>query len=168
MIIRELIHLLQLVALVALQALVFNHMHLFGYATPLVYVCFLLYFPLNYSRCGILLWGFAAGLLTDIFSNTPGVGTASTTLVAMILPVLLQAMAPKDCVEDMMPNFHTMGYGNYARFFIILIVVHHLLFFALESFSYFNPLHLLLSCGSSIALTTSIVWAIEHLLNRKS
>ena len=68
----------------------------------------------------------------------------------------------------MMPNFHTMGYGNYARFFIILIVVHHLLFFALESFSYFNPLHLLLSCGSSIALTTSIVWAIEHLLNRKS
>lgn len=168
MIIRELIHLLQLVALVALQALVFNHMHLFGYATPLVYVCFLLYFPLNYSRCGILLWGFTAGLLTDIFSNTPGVGTASTTLVAMIQPVLLQAMAPKDCVEGMMPNFHTMGYGNYARFFIILIVVHHLLFFALESFSYFNPLHLLLSCGSSIALTTSIVWAIEHLLNRKS
>lgn len=168
MIIRELIHLLQLLVLVSLQVLVFNHMHLFGYATPMVYICFLLYFPLNYSRCGILFWGFIIGLLTDIFSNTPGVGAASTTLAAMLQPVLLRAMAPKDSTEDMMPNFQTMGYGNYARFFIILIVIHHLLVFLLESFSYFDSLYLVLSCTSSIVLTTSIVWAMEHLLNRKS
>ena len=168
MIIRELIHLLQLLVLVSLQVLVFNHMHLFGYATPMVYIYFLLYFPLNYSRCGILFWGFIIGLLTDIFSNTPGVGAASTTLAAMLQPVLLRAMAPKDSTEDMMPNFQTMGYGNYVRFFIILIVTHHLLVFLLESFSYFDSLYLVLSCASSIVLTTSIVWAIEHLLNRKS
>ena len=168
MIIRELIHLLQLLVLVSLQVLVFNHMHLFGYATPMVYIYFLLYFPLNYSRCGILFWGFIIGLLTDIFSNTPGVGAASTTLAAMLQPVLLRAMAPKDSTEDMMPNFQTMGYGNYTRFFIVLIVIHHLLVFLLESFSYFDSLYLVLSCASSIVLTTSIVWAIEHLLNRKS
>jgi rod shape-determining protein MreD len=133
-----------------------------------VYICFLLYFPLNYSRCGILFWGFIIGLLTDIFSNTPGVGAASTTLAAMLQPVLLRAMAPKDSTEDMMPNFQTMGYGNYVRFFIILIVIHHLLVFLLESFSYFDSLYLVMSCASSIVLTTSIVWAIEHLLNRKS
>ena len=168
MIIRELIHLLQLLVLVSLQVLVFNHMHLFGYATPMVYICFLSYFPLNYSRCGILFWGFIIGLLTDIFSNTPGVGAASTTLAAMLQPVLLRAMAPKDSTEDMMPNFQTMGYGNYVRFFIILIVIHHQLVFLLESFSYFDSLYLVLSCASSIVLTTSIVWAMEHLLNRKS
>ena len=168
MIIRELIHLLQLLVLVSLQVLVFNHMHLFGYATPMVYIYFLLYFPLNYSRCGILFWGFIIGLLTDIFSNTPGVGAASTTLAAMLQPVLLRAMAPKDSTEDMMPNFQTMGYGNYTRFFIVLIVIHHLLVFLLESFSYFDSLYLVLSCASSIVLTTSIVWAMEHLLNRKS
>ena len=168
MIIRELIHLLQLLVLVSLQVLVFNHMHLFGYATPMVYICFLLYLPLNYSRCGILFWGFIIGLLPAIFSNTPGVGAASTKLAAMLQPVLLRAMAPKDSTEDMMPNFQTMGYGNYVRFFIILIVIHHLLVFLLESFSYFDSLYLVLSCASSIVLTTSIVWAMEHLLNRKS
>lgn len=168
MIIRELFHLLRLIVLLFLQVLVFNHMHLFGYATPLVYICFLLHFPINCSRSGILCWGFALGLLVDMFSNTPGVAAASTTLAAMLQPILLRAMAPKDCIEDMVPSFHTMGYGNYIRFFIILIAVHHICFFLLESFSYFDLYHLALSCCSSIVLTTCIVWAIENLFNRKS
>ena len=46
-----------MLALVAAQLLVFNHIHLFGYATPLPFVYFLLRFPLNTERWSILLWG---------------------------------------------------------------------------------------------------------------
>ena len=36
----------QMAVLVALQVFVFNHIHLFGYATPMVYVLFLVHMPL--------------------------------------------------------------------------------------------------------------------------
>ncbi len=168
MIISELFRLLQFVLILAAQVLVLNHIHFLDHATPLAYVGFLLGFPLNYSRSGILLWGFFMGLLVDIFSNTPGVGAASMTLVALVQPILLRHMTPKDAVEDMMPNFHTLGYGNYFWFFFILIFIHHIAAFLLESFTYFNLADVAVDCGSSILLTTFIVWGTEHLLNRKS
>ncbi len=168
MIISELFRLLQFVLILAAQVLVFNHIHFMDHATPLVYVGFLLGFPLNYSRSGILLWGFLMGLLVDIFSNTPGVAAASTTLVALIQPVLLRHMTPKDAVEDMVPNFHTLGKSNYFWFFFIVILIHHIAAFLLESFTYFHLADVAIDCGSSILLTTFIVWGTEHLLNRKS
>ena len=55
------------------QALVLNHINLFGCATPLLYVYFILLFRHDYPRWGTLLWSFFTGLCIDIFSNTPGV-----------------------------------------------------------------------------------------------
>ena len=75
--------LLQMLGLVALQVLVCNHIHLLGYATPMPYVLFLAYLPLNANRVGNLLWAFVMGLLIDVFSNTPGEAAASLTLAAM-------------------------------------------------------------------------------------
>lgn len=56
--------------LVLVQALVLNHIHLFGCAMPLFYVYLVLLYPRNYARWGLLLWGFFLGLVIDIFSNT--------------------------------------------------------------------------------------------------
>lgn len=168
MIIRECIHAILLVSLLAAQVLVFNHVHLLGYATPQVYVAFLLYFPLNYSRTAILVWAFVMGVAVDVFSNTPGVASGSLTLTALLQPVLLRHITPKDAIENMSPNFHTLGYRNYVRFFALLVIIHHVAAFLLESFSCHDIAYVAISCGCSIVLTTSIIWATEHLLNRKS
>ena len=56
--------------LVAFQVLVLNHLQLFGYGTPLIFVVLLLYMPMGTTKAGILLWGFCTGLLVDIFTNT--------------------------------------------------------------------------------------------------
>lgn len=58
------------VTLLLVQVLVLNHIHLFGFATPLLYMYVALIFRRNYPRWGILLWCFAMGLAVDIFSNT--------------------------------------------------------------------------------------------------
>ncbi|MCD8317678.1 MAG: rod shape-determining protein MreD [Paraprevotella sp.] len=75
--------------LLAFQVLVFNHIHWFGYATPIIYVYILCIQPLNTSRYTWLLWGFVVGLVADLFSETPGLGAASMTLTAMIAPLLI-------------------------------------------------------------------------------
>ena len=64
------------VVLCAAQALVFNRIHLFGCATPLIYIYMIMKLRRNYPQWGALLWSFALGLTIDAVSNTPGVAAA--------------------------------------------------------------------------------------------
>ena len=59
------------IAVVLVQVLVCNNIHLFDYAMPMIYVYFLMMFRRDYPRWGILLWCFALGITLDAFSNTP-------------------------------------------------------------------------------------------------
>ena len=161
MIVRQFIHLMQMLGLIALQVLLLNHVHLFGYATPMIYVAFLLYFPLNASRIGLLLWGFATGLIVDVFSNTLGMATASMTLAAMVRPALLNVMVPRDSAIDMVPDYTSMGRGNHVRFVALLLIVHHAAFYLLEFFSIHHPRELLLSFLSGTALSLLLILTLE-------
>ena len=53
--------LLFLVLLVA-QVLVLNHIHLFGYATPMLYIYFVISFQRGYPRWAVMVWSFLLGL----------------------------------------------------------------------------------------------------------
>lgn len=157
---------LWLVALVAAQMMVFNYIHLFGYATPLPYVYLLLLFPLDSSRWSVLLWGFVCGLLCDFASLTPGLGAASMTLTAFIQPLLLRAMAPKDALEDMQASYHTLGGWGYVRYAAILTLLFTLTYFLLLSFSFFHAIDLAISFASSWLLTLVLCLAMEKVRGR--
>ena len=159
--------LLQMLLLVALQVLVCNHIHFLGYATPMPYVLFLAYLPLDASRIGNLLWAFVMGIIIDVFSNTPGEAAASLTLAAFVPWPLLQAAAPKECVEDMVPSYRTMGIWNHIRYLFILVLVHHAAFYLLESFSFFHYIEVLISFGASLLFSFVLMLALETLRNGK-
>ncbi|MCR5820597.1 MAG: rod shape-determining protein MreD [Bacteroidaceae bacterium] len=153
--------LLLMTALLAVQMLVLNHIHVMGFATPLLIVYFLLLFPLGTSRWSIMLWGFVCGLLADMATLTPGVGAGAMTLVAFVQPVLLMAMRPKEAAEDMQASFHTMGFAAYVRYCSILTFIFCFAYFLLQSFSFFHIVHLAISFGSSWLLTLVICIAVE-------
>lgn len=159
--------LFQVLVLAALQVLILNQIHLLGYATPMPYVLFLVWLPLNSNRVGNLLWAFLLGLIIDVFSNTPGEASASMTLAALVQWPLLHASAPKDCVEDMVPTYASMGRWNHSRYIIILTLVHHALFFLLESFSFFHYRDLLISFAASLALSVVLMLTFETLRHGK-
>ena len=60
------------VILLLFQVLVLNHVHIYQYATPLLYIYFILKLNSQVNRKVIMGWAFALGLSIDIFSNTPG------------------------------------------------------------------------------------------------
>ena len=157
----------QMLMLIALQVLVCNHIHLFGYATPMLYVLFLVHFPLNGTRVGNMLWAFAMGLIIDIFSNTLGEAAASMTLAAFVQWPLLQASAPKDSLEDMRPSYKTMGKWNHIRYIAILTAVHHVAFYLLEAFSFFSMTSLIVSLGASYLLSLVLMLTLETLRHGK-
>lgn len=145
--------LLWMIALVVLQMVVFNYIHLFGYATPLPFIYFLLLFPQGTQRWGILLWGFICGLLCDITTLTLGVGAATMTFIAFVQPPLLQHMVSKDDPEDLQPGIATMGFWSYFLYALVLTILFVSTYFLLQTFNFFHPIDLLIAMVSSWALT---------------
>lgn len=149
------------------QALVLNRIQLFNCAMPLLYVYFVIMFPRNYPKWAILLWSFALGLTIDMFSNTPGVASGAMTLVGVIQPYLLQPFLPREADENHRSSVAGLGWGKFLVFSSVLVLVYCLVFFSLETFTYFNWQHWLKSVGGSFVLTILLVMTFESFRGKK-
>jgi len=147
--------------LLALQVLVLDQVHPWGYGAPLVCSLIVITLPLGTSRSEALLWGFGVGLVADIFAGTPGIGSAAMTLVGLVQPPLLELMAPRDSDEELHPSFSAMGRWNYLQFIALLLLLHHVVYFGLEGFSYFRLEDIAISMGVSYAASLLIIMLIE-------
>ena len=141
------------VVLCAAQALVFNRIHLFGCATPLIYIYMILKLRRNYPQWGALLWSFALGLTIDAFSNTPGVAAASLTLIGAVQPYFMRLFVQRDAAEDLKPSIHTLGFTKFCFFTFCLTFLYCTVFFVLETFNFFNWVQWLLQIGGSTLVT---------------
>lgn len=144
------------------QVLVLNHIHLFGFATPLLYTYFVLMFRRGYPRWGILLWSFTLGVMLDTFSNTPGIASASLTLLGALQPYFLAPFIPRDSVPDMLPSMRTLGFLPFCYYTAILAFFYSLVFFSLEMFSFFNWKYWMECVFGSMVLTMALILAIDN------
>lgn len=152
--------------LVLAQALVLNHIHLFGYATPLLYVYFVVSFPRNYPKWGILLWSFLLGLNVDAFSNTPGVAASAMTLISLLQPYVLELFMQRDSEDDFQPSISSMGAGKYIYFTLLLTFIYCIVFFTVEMFTFFNWLQWILNILTSTLLSLLFIVVIDSLRKR--
>lgn len=151
----------QIMIILALQVLVFDYIHLWGYATPLLGVMVVVYSPLSDNRVTNLVMSFMAGIVMDMFTNSPGVAAASMTLASFVQHPLLEMMVPKDSDENMLPSWHTMGMSSYSAYLAIMLAVYHLAYFVLEVFSFINPVDMIISIVSSYVLSFILAMSFE-------
>ena len=154
------------VLLCLVQALILNRIRLFGFATPLLPVYFVITFHRGYPKWAILIWSFLLGLCLDSFSNTPGVAAASMTLVALLQPYLLEPFIPRDSTDDLKVSVRSLGWGKFASLSFLLVVVYVAVFFTLEAFSFYNWQQWLMCIGGSTAMTYLFILVIENLRSK--
>ena len=150
------------VVLVLVQGLVLNHIHLFDCATPMLYVIMALHFRRNHSRWSILLWCFALGLCIDVFANTPGVASASMTLIGLVQPYLFELFVPRDSAEDLEPSMHAISVTSFFWYTFIMVLLYCIVFFTLETFNFFNWGQWLECIVGSTVLTFVLIMVIEN------
>ena len=155
------------VVFVLAQTMILGRIHLFGYATPLLYVYFVLLFPRNYPKWGILLWSFSLGLLIDIFSNTPGVAAASMTLIGAVQPYYLEMFVSREDFEELQPSMKNLGVVKYLYYAVALTVLYCVVFFTLETFSFFDFGEWLRCVLGSAVITLVLLLTFESVANRK-
>lgn len=150
--------------LLLLQVLVFNHVHIFGYATPMPYAYFLLILPLSTPRWLYVVCGFLLGLCIDLFSNTLGVASGALCLAGILSPFVLRLFIPSDNEDDSFePSAHSMEWSGFLKYAFIIVLIHCSAFFILENFSFYNWQALLINIGGSSILTTLFIAAMERI-----
>lgn len=152
--------LIYFILLVLLQVLVFNQILFLGYATPFIYIYFLIKLPVAFSRNVVILLGFLLGFTIDLFCFTPGINAAATTFIAFLRYPIQKLFFDKEEFEHIEPKLSTLG-GDFIKYAITMILIHHITLISLEYFSYFNALTILIRILSSSLLTFIIIFAIE-------
>ena len=155
------------VAFTLAQTLILGRIHLFGYATPLLYVYFVLLFPRNYPKWGVLLWSFGLGLVVDIFFNTPGLASASMTLLGAIQPYYFELYVSRDAAENMQPSMKNIGWVKYFYYSMVLVMIYCMVFFTLDSFTFYNWIVWLKSVVGSAALTLLMILTFETVQDKQ-
>lgn len=145
------------------QALFFEHIHVFGVATPMFYVYLPLIVRRDYPRWALMLLCFVMGLVVDMFTNTPGLACASLTLVGFLQPYLLELYLKKEDDPAFRPSIANMGFGKFLSYSFFLTLVYCIAFFALEAFTFTDWLMWIESAAGSLVLTLLLIITIDSL-----
>lgn len=130
------------IILLAVQVLIFNNINLFGYINPYPYILFIFLFPVNGNKFTLLFTSFLLGLILDMFSNSGGIHTASSIILAFIRPNLFRFSFGVSYEYQTIKIADKLTSERFT-FLLIGILVHHFVLFFLEAFRlslFFNVL----------------------------
>lgn len=159
-------YIIMFLTLVLLQVLVFNRIAIFNYATPFIYVYFIIKLPISLNRNFLLLLGFILGFTIDVFCNTPGVNALSTTVAAFLQQPFRRILYSTDDYSTTIPSYQSLK-NVFVKLLVMTVLIHHTILIGIESFSYINILMLILRILSSTLLTAILIFGIEGLSTKR-
>jgi len=131
------INIARFIILVLLQVLVFNRINLGGYLNPYIYVMFILLLPFETPKWLLLISAFFLGLGVDLFSGTIGMHAAASTFMAFMRPTASRVISSKREYETgIQPGINDLGMLWFVSYTLLLVFLHHLLYFYLEVFRF--------------------------------
>lgn len=143
-----------------LQVLILNNLYFLGWATPYLYVYYLMTLPKDLSRNAQLTIGLLMGLCLDLFSNTLGMNMTACTVIMFLRPYLLNLFGSRDD-EYQVPSFKSFGIGAFMRYATVMVLAHHFALNLVQFFSFDNLPFLLLRIISGSILTLFLIALIE-------
>jgi rod shape-determining protein MreD len=124
------------IILVLLQVAVFNHVNLFGFINPLIYIAWIFLFPIRKNISLFLILSFLLGLSIDFFSDSGGINAAATLFIAYIRLPILKIILKKSGFDYLLFNLRTISFSKAFAFISILTIIHHFIVFSLAYFSF--------------------------------
>jgi hypothetical protein len=121
------------ILLLAAQILIFNRIDLFGFINPFPYVLFIILYPVNGNKSGLLAASFLLGLLMDMFWNSGGVHAAACLVLAYYRPAIFKFSFGLS-YEYQTVRLNDALTPERFSFLLIAIVLHHFVLFVLEVF----------------------------------
>lgn len=128
-----LLNIARFILLLAAQVLIFNNINFFGYLNPYPYVLFIILYPVNGNKSGLLLASFLLGIIMDMFCNSGGVHSIASITLAYLRPTFFKFSFGVS-YEYQTVKINDKLTPERFSFILISVLTHHLILFILETF----------------------------------
>ena len=158
-----LVNISRFILLLAVQIIFFNNMGFLGFIMPLPYILFIILYPVNGNKSGLLVASFLLGLIMDIFSNSGGIHTTACLVLAFVRPSIFKFSFGVS-YEYQTIKLNDVLTPERFSFILISVVVHHFTLFILEAFQVSFLLDILLRAFLSTIFTVISCIIIIYLI----
>jgi rod shape-determining protein MreD len=162
------VNLFRFVMLTAVQVLVLDNIHLHGLFNPYIYMLFILMLPLETPAWLVLILGFFSGWVIDSYAHSGGVHASATVLTAFLRPFILRLLKPAAGYQpEDRPSVSSLGFLWFFTYCSVLIFIHHLWLFIVESFSFTQLIFVFQKIAVSSMVSIVIVLSLQYLFYRR-
>ncbi|MBG6109415.1 rod shape-determining protein MreD [Flavobacterium sp. CG_23.5] len=158
-----LVNIFRFVLLLAVQIVIFNNMNFLGYISPFPYILFIILYPVNGNKSGLLIASFLLGLIMDMFSNSGGIHTTACLVLAYFRPFIFKFSFGLS-YEYQTIKLNDVLTPERFSFILLSVVIHHFTLFIFEAFQFSFLLDILLRALLSSVFTILICIIIIYLI----
>ncbi|MCW2120811.1 rod shape-determining protein MreD [Flavobacterium sp. 7A] len=128
-----LVNTLRFILLLAVQIVIFNNMTFLGFIMPLPYILFIILYPVNGNKSGLLFASFLLGLTMDFFSNSGGIHATACIVLAYMRPYIFKFSFGVSYEYQTIKINDSLTPERFS-FILIAVLIHHFTMFILEAF----------------------------------
>lgn len=158
-----LVNIARFVLLLAAQILIFNNINFLGYINPYPYMLFIILYPVNGNKYGLLMASFFLGIIMDMFCNSGGVHAAACVALAYYRPYIFKFSFGLS-YEYQTVKLNDVLTPERFSFILIAVVIHHFALFLLEVFHLTFIWEILLKTVLSTVFTILICIIIIYII----
>lgn len=157
------------IALLLVQAVVFNNITLLGIATPFAYIYIIIHLSITLSQNWALTIAFLLGLVVDVFADTLGFNALACTIITAMRHNILRLYLPREEeLADPYPSSKALGVSIFAKYSLTMSLLFCTIIFLIDSLSFFSPLRVILRIVCSTIFSWVIIMAIDSLFRRRN
>ena len=156
-------NLFRFIILLSLQVIVFNNINLFGFISPFPYILFIILYPVNGNKSGLLVASFLLGIILDMFSNSGGIHTTACLFLAYFRPFIFKFAFGVSYEYQTIKLNDTLTPERFS-FLLVAVVLHHLVLFIFEAFQFSLLWDILIRTLLSSSITLIICIIIIYLI----
>ena len=158
-----LVNISRFVLLLAIQIIIFNNMNFLGYISPFPYILFIILYPVNGNKSGLIASSFLLGITLDLFSNSGGIHATACLVLAYLRPSLFK-FAFGLSYEDQTIRLNDVVTPQRFTFIFLSVIIHHFTLFILEAFQLSYILDTLITTVLSTTFTIILCIIIIYLI----
>jgi rod shape-determining protein MreD len=126
---------IRFVLLILAQVAIFSKINFLGYVNPYPYILFILLYPVNGSKNGLIFASFLLGITMDMFNNSGGVHAASCLTLAYLRPSFFKFSFGLSYEYQTVKINERLTPERFS-FLLISVLTHHIILFLLEIFRF--------------------------------
>ena len=124
------VNIIRFILLILAQVAIFNKINFLGFINPYPYILFIILYPVNGNKNGLLLASFLLGITMDMFSNSGGVHAAACVTLAYLRPSFFKFSFGLSYEYQTVKINERLTPERFS-FILISVLTHHIILFLL-------------------------------------